>query len=360
MFQIFILALIGQGFCSSKLYVYDLLRKPIMEKEINEIVQNFDYEIILSQPMHVILFNWFGKFTKAKLLSLVISKNSFKFGSDPYDTSLNELLFYLRHFSHFLIALRKRNDLIPLKICIKEMYSKIKGYYSGIEKIIDDLPSYSNHIMGAFQARIGIPASLIPLGDKFCSEWLQKKFGIHLPTLQQFLILKLIHKKLLRSDFLYTLKETYSLGYLDAIKDSCYNFINCKIAAKKVPKIVQDNMEYFSPIPMCWLKFWLLSMRMELDALELERLITNQGVFLHEKLINAVKYASRRLPDYQKMRILNVKNIEYDLEYSCLLIDYLISVANFAIHFDLISKDQALLFSRELSLHSMKASVYLR
>lgn len=346
----------GRSFCSSKLNVYALLRRPIMEEQINDTIKGFDYEAILEQPVHLIIYNWMEKYMRAKHLSMVIIKHSFTFGENPYEFSLNELLFFLKHFCHFWFFLKKRNDFIPLKICIEEMYFRIKGYYSCIEREIDNLPSYSNHVMAAFQTKIGNPAPLILFKERFFFEWLQKKGDANLPNLQQLLILKLIQKKILNYKFLYTLRETYSLGYRDAARDSCHNFINCRFEARKVPKTVQENMELFSPIPICWLKFWLLSMRLELDALEREREITKIGGTLFEKLMYALQYATKRLPELQKLYISNIRYIEYELEYSCLLVDYLISIVNFAIHFDLMTSEQALLFSLELKSHSVTAS----
>ena len=359
MIQIFLILLIEQSFCSSVSYVYDLLRKPIMHEQINNSIRSIDYEAVLAQPSKLIITNWLEKFTKSKELRLIIFTNSFAFGENPYEFPLNEIYFFLQYYCHFWSFLRGKNRLIPFKTFIRELCIRTKRNYNRIIEEIDRLPNYSNHIMAAFQARIMRPAPLLPLKRKFYTEWFLKN-NIFLPNLQQIIIIDLIHKKVVCSRFLKTLKETYSLGYCEAIKDAEENLINCRIAAENVPHVVQENMYLFYPIVVNWLRFWLLSMRFEMDALQFEREMTEKEGSLLDKMMAVLKHIITKLKRCQKLCHFDIRKLEYELEYSCVFADYLISIADFAIHFGLLTDEQSRIFANELRAHSIVAELIVR
>ena len=330
-----------------------------MYDQINQSIQNIDYEHFLAQSPKSIISVWLDKFTKSKELSSIIFRNSFAFGGNPYDFPLNEIYFLLEYFCHLRLFLNERNRSIPLKIYIKKLCRATRGIYNSIIKEIDNLPAYSNHIMASFQAKLTHPAPLVPLKKDFYSDWFRNN-ELLLPTLQRIVIMDLVRKKILCPRFLKTLNEAYSLGYVEAISDANENVIRCRIAANNVPKVVRENMSYFSPVAINWLRFWLLSMRLEMDALELERNLTQLNGSLLDKMIFVLKHFSGKLKGCQKLCQINPKMAEYELEYSCLFVDYLIAVANLAIRFGLLTSEQINQFAFELRIHSINAEFIVR
>jgi hypothetical protein len=74
-------------------------------------------------------------------------------------------------------------------------------------------------------------------------------------------------------------------------------------------------------------------------------------------MVYAIGQMTRALQESQKLCLTDMRRAEYELEYSCLFVDYLIAIANFAIHFGLLNRKQAELFANEVKIHSINAEI---